>query len=161
MIKRLLSKKLVSKRGFSLAELMIVLVIMTVISLAISIGITSAAKSYRDIRAATESSVLCSMLATELSDTLRYATDIQATGAKDAVFTHRRYGIGVSVTSTANGRVFVGAEPVLSEGSYTQLHATAKVTYNGKVFNVQITVYDYDGTTKINEQSLTIAPLSA
>ena len=161
MIKRVFSKKLASKRGFSLTELLVVLVIMSMTSLAIGIGISSAATAYKNVKAATESSILCSTLVTELSDTLRYATDISS-GGGNAVFTHRRYGVDVSVGASSDGkRVLVGTEPVLGESAYSQLTAEAKVTYDGALFTLAITVYDFDGKTKLQDLTLKIAPLAS
>ena len=161
MINRVFSKKIASKRGFSLTELLVVLVIMSITSLAIGVGISSAATAYKDVKAATESSILCSTLAAELSDTLRYATNISP-GSGDAVFTHRRYGVDVSVGASPDGkRVLVGNEPVLGESAYSQLNAKAKVTYDGTLFTLAITVYDLNGTTELKDLTLKIAPLAA
>ena len=166
MIKHLLIKKAASKRGFSLSELLIVLLIMTITSMAIAIGISSAARAYRNVRAAAESSILCGTLAAELSDTLRYATDISS-GSGSAVFTHRRFGQGVSVETVSTGtnpvkkRVYVGGQEVVSDSAYTELHAGASVTYNGSYFTLVIKVYDFDGKTELRSLNLTVAPLSA
>ena len=161
IVKRAVDKT-AAKRGFSLSELMIVLVIMAVISMAIAIGISSAAQSYRDIKTATESSMLCSALVAELSDTLRYATDIQSGSGGDAVFTHRRYGVGVSVKPSSDGKkVVVGGKPVLSDSAYTGLFASAKVTYSGTMFTLIIKVFDYDNKTELRSETLNITPITA
>ena len=160
MMKRLLLKKAVSKRGFSLSELLVVLLIMTITSMAIAVGISSAASSYRKVRAGAESSILCSTLAAELSDALRYATDIKSGSGETAVFTHLRYGQNVSV-STTNGRVYVGNKDVLSDNVYTELNASAAATYNGSYFTLVIKVFDFDKTTELKALNLTIAPVSA
>lgn len=152
-----LIKKMRAKRGFSLAELMIVLLIMSIASIAIAVGISSAAKVYKEIRASSEANVLCGTLATELSETLRFATDISQSGS-DAVFTYPRFGKNVSI-STRDGRIYVGDNPVLSDGAYMQLTAEASASYAASLFTLNIKVFDYDGDTVLSELTLTISPI--
>ena len=150
--------KIASKRGFSLSELLVVLLIMTITAIAIGVGISSAAKAYKDIKAGTESSILCGTLATELSDTLRFATDVSAGGGA-AVFTHRRYGQNISV-NTRDGRVYAGDSPILSDTAYSEFFAEAEATYDGSLFTLIITVFDVDGKAELKTLELAVSPLS-
>jgi prepilin-type N-terminal cleavage/methylation domain-containing protein len=142
-----MKQKLKSKRGFSLSEMLMVLLIMSLVGAAIGVGISAGARAYIDVTDSSEASILCSTLATELMDELRFAQDIQ-TGTDDALtsYTSQKWGTNVAIAA-ADGRVTIGGKQILDEEAYTGLQATATVTYTGGLFHVTIDVSRAGGAT--------------
>lgn len=129
----MIRKKLSSRRGFSLSEMLVVVAIMSLIGIAIGGGISAAASAYRNITASSQASVLCDTLAVAVIDELRFAEDI--TVVDDVVTFHsRRYGAGASITSDG-GRILIGGQEILSGRAYTGLDA--QVTLGGSATTLQ------------------------
>lgn len=151
----MIKRKLRSRRGFSLGEVLVTLVIVALAVSAIAAGATAAASAQRSITSGSEASVLCGTLAVELADELRFARDI-AGGGTAFTFTSSRFGAGAAVGG-ADGRVLVGGYPILSEKAYTGLEAAAKVTYTGGCFEIEIAVTH--GSEPRAEARLSVSPL--
>lgn len=76
-------KKLKSKAGFSLIELMCTLLIMVFITMGIGVSMNSGTRIYRDAIFESESATLAGILNTSLGDILRYSIDIREVTPKD------------------------------------------------------------------------------
>lgn len=151
-------KKLASKKGFTMTELLITMAILALIGVSVGVGITTAGRAYTDITASSEASVLCSTLSTELADELRFAEHVSVTPENGLTFTSRRYGPNVKVESSG-GRVTIGGHQILSEGAYTGLNAAAGVTYVNGVFEVTVTASM--GAKELKSSTFSVSPITA
>ena len=66
-------RKLRSKGGFTLTELLTAVAILGLIAAALGVGLPTAVRAYRQVTAGAEAQVLCSTLSTAIADELRYA----------------------------------------------------------------------------------------
>lgn len=147
-------KKLRSRSGFSITELLVVLAIMSLVGTAIGVGMATGASALTTITTSSNASVLCNTIATEICDELRFATDIDASGE----FTSARYGADVSIGSDGEGHVLIGGLEILSKKTYTNLSAEVDVVFDGDSFAVEIDV-SKDGKVWA-ETDFSIAPLN-
>lgn len=155
----MLRRKLRSKRGFTLSELLVTMAVMALVGVAVAAGISSAGKALNTITASSEASVLSSTLALELSDELRFAGNISG-GADGITFDSTRFGKGVKVESS-DGRVTVGGMPILGEKAYTGLRADAQVSYSGGSFHVTITIFSAGSpSVELLSSRFSVSPLS-
>lgn len=145
-------KKLKSKRGFSLAELLVVLAIMVLVGTAIAVGISSGGRVLNDVTNSSEANILCGTIAIELADELRFAESIEGDS-----FTSRRFGINAKIEST-DGRVTIGGNQLLSAKSYGELKADVAVTRSGNSFDVKIEIKQ--GEALCAQAEFSITPLS-
>lgn len=139
-------KKLSSRSGFTLTELLLAVAIMGILFSAIVAGVSSAAHIYRRSVALSDSQTLSSTLSNAVANELRYARNIRVTDGKVS-FDSDVFGAGVSIgDSSPAGRVMVGTASrqyaLLSDSAYTSgLSASATVTdYTDGVFTVEIRV---------------------
>lgn len=134
-------KKMKSRQGMTLSELLVVLVIMSLVGSAIAVGISATAKAYDSVTSSSEAAVLCGTIATELSEELRYAKIIEV-DIDDSTITYSsaRFGKPVKITSD-NGFVYVGNNLILGKKVYSNdLKASVFVTYSDGNFHVSIEV---------------------
>ena len=152
---RQICRKLRSRRGFTLTEMIIATGIMLLVALVLGVGIATATRVYREVTVHSEASVLCGTLSAAMSDELRYASDPRGDGSFDS----RTYGEGVSF-QTDNGRIRIGGYDLLSEKAYTSgLEASAAVSYQDGAFRVRIAVTEQAHTETLAEADFTIRPL--
>lgn len=144
-------KKLRSRRGVTLTELMVSLALVAILTVGVSSGITAAAVAQRDSVAFSEASLLLDSVTKALIGELRFATDVSVSDAlghprppegyryddttsfaSSALYLSTVYGLNTRFyTAVENGggrsRIFVEAEgasyPLLGEGTYTDLGA--------------------------------------
>lgn len=85
-------KKLKSKSGMTLLEILVSLLILTLLVTAMGTGMHSAMRVYREARFESESAALAGIINTALGDILRHAEDIKADNEGFA-FTNVEYGV--------------------------------------------------------------------
>ena len=100
-------KKLKSKRGFTLIELMATLLILVLLAMGIGVGMDAGTKIYQEATFESDSATLAGILNTNIGDILRYSQDVRLNESSfsDAegntlspekvgfVFTNLEYGI--------------------------------------------------------------------
>ena len=153
----MIRKKLRSRRGFSLSELLVVLAIMSLVGMAIGVGISTAGKAYDEITMNSEASALCGTLAVELSDELRFAGHI-AGGGDTFTYASARFGANAGVGTDAAGHVTIGGRQLLSEAAYMGLAADVNARYEAGYFLVKITVLK--GERALSAAALSIVPIN-
>ncbi|MEG2138802.1 MAG: prepilin-type N-terminal cleavage/methylation domain-containing protein, partial [Oscillospiraceae bacterium] len=138
-----MTKKLRSKKGFTLSELLVTLAILGVLTLAIAVGISSAATVYRQSVTLSESGVLASTLSQAVADELHYAREIK--GTDTVTYTSQTYGANASIRAE-NGRLKVGSYQLVGDAAYTNLKANVGITYTvgSRAFKVEITIIGQD-----------------
>jgi len=173
-------EKLRSSKGMTLTELLVALVVVSLIGTALSVGINSAAKVYRDATQIYEAETLCGTIITCLEDEFRFGRNVHDNTNGDVVFDSWSFGNDVKVTFP-EGKVLIGdvnlAEVlyVNSGGGNRKLLGDMAYTSGLKVLNgdeqSKISYNDTDGQVTIKiavgpddetvyaVQEVTVAPL--
>lgn len=135
---RAVREKLRSRRGLTLTELLVAMLILSLVTVGVATGISASLRVYRQATETSDAQMLTSTLSTALMDELRYARDVS--GTDDPIFTSGTFGENVSV-EVLDGLVTVGGEKLLGSTAYAGLRArTADVTYADGVFHVDLTI---------------------
>lgn len=79
--------------GFTLVELLAACVVLILLGLILSAGLSVAAKSYHDVTAESEAQLLLSTLADAVMDDLRFARDLELNGSELVSYTSDSYGL--------------------------------------------------------------------
>lgn len=145
-------KKLRSRRGMSLSEVLVALLILSLVTVGVATGVNASLRIYRQSVALSDAQTLSSTLSEALMDELRYARNISDGAAP--TFTSVSFGEGVAVRSS--GGYIIVSPPVremgddmkswpllVGTGAYAgHLTAEADVDYTGGVFAVTLNIYD-------------------
>lgn len=90
-------KKLKSKAGLTLMEMMAALLVMVLLVMGMGTGMDAGMRVYRDSQFETDSAALADILNTSMSDLLRYAQDVKKSTATpdgiEFVFTNAEFGV--------------------------------------------------------------------
>lgn len=157
-------KKLHSKAGMTLMEMMVSLLIMVLLVLAMGTGMNAGVRVYNDANFESHSASLAANINTALTDMLRYAQDVRdpetaegATPVSDFVFTNLEYGLRDAYFSVADGVIKIiseknGFQPkaLVNSGSYNKLivdAASFSVTYYPEGVAASITTLDGTAVT--------------
>lgn len=161
-----LKRKLRSRAGLTLTELLAAMAVLALLGTAIGAGTSAATRVYRQSTTFSEAAVLASTLTEAIADELRYATDLPKADMKNPSFTSQTYGKDTSITNGTGddeGRLMIGTHALVGSRTYTSgLTATAEIEWMAadKIFDVQLTITDSSGAEqKIAEFS--IAPINA
>ena len=125
-------KKLHLRRGMTLTEMLVALLILSLVTVGVTAGTGTALRVYRQSTAASEAQMLTSTLSTVLMDELRYASDIQADGS----FRSETFGERAAVGVDGDGQLTLGGGKLVSSAAYAGLTVQAPA---GKK------LVDYDG----------------
>ncbi len=165
-----MKKKLRSSKGMTLTELLVALMIVALIGVALTTGVNSAVKVYRDSTRLYEAETLCGTILTSLEDEFRFGRDIrrQTTGSDtEVLFDSQTFGNDVKVLVDAEGKITIGpAEgsslPLLNSKAYTSglkvLKEKCRIDYSGGKVTVKIAVGSEAAGTCV-EHEVTVAPL--
>jgi len=158
-------EKLRSSKGMTLTELLMALLIVSLIGAALTVGVNSAAKVYRDSTQLYEAETLCGTILTYLEDEFRFGRNIRTDGTFDSL----AFGNGVGV-HVDDGKVYVGTagDPnaaLLSDGAYTSgLKALkAEINYQNPGGRVQIVItvgVGPGGPDNYVEHTVTVVPVN-
>lgn len=154
---RAVRKKLRARRGMTLTEVLVSLLILSLVTVGVVAGVSASLRIYRQAVEASDAQMLASTLSTALMDELRYARDIQTNGS----FTSDTFGEGSSV-EVDDGRITVGGQNLLTDAAYAGLRVnTADVAYAGGVFHVELTIRGRTEGRYIRTTSFDVRPLNA
>ena len=150
--------KLRSRRGMTLSEVLVALLILSLVTVGVATGVSASLRVYRQATESSDAQMLASTLSTALMDELRYARDIQADGS----FTSDTFGEG-SLVGVTDGRITVGGEKLLGDAAYAGLRVknSITVTYAGGVFHVELTVQSGTEDRDIRTVSFAVRALNA
>lgn len=160
-MKRSLLAKLNNNRGFSLSELLTVVLLLAVLTLGITVMITSGVRTYNDSLYISEASTVESMINKAFARELRYAEPTELADGGTAV---RQFKIGntkyeINLNSAGylvETREGTDTAYLLNIGSYANMHVTnLRIDYSGKVFTCNYTLSDKSGT-KTKDVSYTV-----
>ena len=160
--------KLRSRRGLTLSEVLVALLILSLVTVGVATGVSASLRVYRQATESSDAQMLASTLSTALMDELRYARNIQ----NDGSFTSDTFGEGVSV-GIADGRITVGDdEKLLSDAAYAGLQVRNLVketetldlvkpvkVNNDTVFQVAFEICNSAGTG-VQQVEFSVSPLN-
>ena len=115
-------KRVSNKKGFTLTELLVSVLILGLLGSAISIGISAGSKVYNQSIEFSESGALSTLVVQMMSDEIRNGTNFKSSvvGQKKVVaFDSQNYGEAVSFQLDENGHVTLGGKIILSDSAYT------------------------------------------
>lgn len=153
-------KKLKSKKGFTLIEMMACILTLVLIVLICTTGTNMAMKSYNESLFETNSQMLESTINTALGDVLRYASNVTEStvgGVTTVKFTNTNY-------SLENGYIKIGMTEedegylklvVNDSGSADEKYLISKKSYAENLYILNFTL-EYDATTGIFTGNYTI-----
>lgn len=160
-----LKRKLRSRAGMTLTELLAAMAVLALLGTAIGAGTSAATRVYRQSTTFSEAAVLASTLTEAIADELRYATGLPETDTPDdPSFTSQTYGKGVSITNGIDddaGHLMIGSHALVGSRTYTSgLTAVVDIEWKDKAFDVTLTINDASAV-KQKEAKFSIAPINA
>ena len=151
--------KLHSRKGFTLTETLTAVAVLALLALALAAGLPTAMRVYRSVTTQAEASVLCATLSTAVSDELRFSANA-GSNPDGAFFDSATFGRKASFSADGEGHITIGGRELLGPAAYTSgLKADIQVTYDGKVFHVDLSVTDGDGNEAASA-ALDVAPVN-
>lgn len=168
-------KKQLNKKGFTLSETMMSVLILGLVIAITGGGIAVVKNAYQRITLKSHAQALMSTSITKVSEDLRFAEDIDTDGTDAAgtvdspQFTSGETGYRIRFTNDSDKGIMrtyiygtsIGSERLLTDKTMTDgLVPSMTCTYDtsAKVFKVKITVSKNDKT--ISEQEVSIRPLN-
>lgn len=143
-MKKRLKNKLRAKRGMTLTEVLVAVLILSLVTVGVAAGVSSSVKVYRKSVQFSESRTLCATLSQAVMDELRYATDI-GSQSTNPTFTNQS-GESVAIAAV-EGQLKVGNRALVSTGAYNKMTAAVEYTYASGIFEVELTIKDNGGNT--------------
>lgn len=157
-----MKKKLRSRRGFTLTEMIFTVLLLGIMSLSVAVGVSSSLNVYRESTLLSDAEVLCDTLTEVVMDELRFATNIN--GAKDPpTYENSTLGSGLWLATNPEGCLGitdgVNYNLFLQKGAYTGLWADIHYEYKDSVFTVKISVKQTkDSPTPIQTAEFKVRP---
>lgn len=152
-----LKRKLASRRGVTLSEMLVTVAILGLVTLAVSVGISSALRVYNQSVALSDAQTLSSTLSQAIMDELRYARDMK-TSAEGALssYTSMDYGLNAAFATDAEQHITVGGKDLVGSGAYAGLGAGAEISYDSSTqcFTVKLTIYQGTEALRLNTFSV-------
>ncbi len=119
-------EKIRSCEGMTLVEMLVTVVIVTLVSMAMAVGISSAVRIYRDATQLYEAETLCGTILSYLEDEFRFGRDIKTDASGKVTFDSQIFGDDVGI-QVVGGKVQVGGFPLLSDAAYTSGLVVSKI----------------------------------
>ncbi|MDO5445017.1 MAG: type II secretion system protein [Eubacteriales bacterium] len=144
-----LMKKISSKKGFSLSELLVALLVVSIMTIALTAGVSASMRVYNESIRHAEERTLLSTLAEAVMSELRNARDPKIESGV-VTFTSLNYGPGASFSVGADGKMKIAEKDLIGDGSYIK----GKIKLDAGTAN---TFVSYDETSGIFKVKLTCA----
>lgn len=149
--------KLASRRGVTLSEMLVTVAILGLVTLAVSVGISSALRVYNQSVTLSDAQTLTSTLSQAIMDELRYARDIKTNeeGALSS-YTSMDYGLDAAFSADTDKHITVGGKALVGSGTYAGLGAGAEVSYDSstRCFTVKLTIFQGTEALRLNTFSV-------
>ena len=112
-------KKLAEKSGVSLVEMLCATIILVLLGLLLNTGLQLSLKSYRELRAESETQLLLATAIDALADDLRYARRVETdTGGALKSYLSDSYGKETDIKVDDTGQLLAAGKRVLPPGAY-------------------------------------------
>jgi len=159
-------KKLRSSKGMMLTELLVALAIVALIGVSLTVGVSSAAKIYRDATRLSEAETLCGTILTCLEDEFRFSSNIRTKPGTETVdyFNSQVFGEDVQITCE-DGKIKIGGIEkfdLLTDSTYTSGLKVSKceISYNDKgQVKIKIGVGPKETNKIYAEHEVTVTPV--
>lgn len=153
-----MKKKLRSRRGVTLTEMLVTVIIIGLMTAGVATGISASLNVYHESTQLSDAQTLSATLAQAVMDELRYATNVSGSG--DApTYDSMDYGDTAKIEKNTNGRLAVNGIELVGSGAYNGLKADISYPYNGGAFSVTIKICDA-ADNSITSASFSVTPLS-
>ena len=160
-----LERKMENQKGFSLAETLVALVIILLVSGIVAAGMPAAERAYVKVQESADAQVLLSTTLTELRNELATASDIRIDGNRVTDKSTPLLGNTVSYTNPITGETTISFKT--DEGfvisSYKDIGGSGErplVTFKAKTKDLTLTYTGTLFTYKADTDTITVAPLN-
>lgn len=144
-------KKLTKKKGFTLTEMLVALLIMILLTGVIMIGIQAGSEIYRNSLFESESETMASTVNMALSDILRYASC--GSTQTPVSFTNSGYDIQSGHFLTEDGRIYITERSEEDEGKLALLNEKSYSSLKIQDFSIQYDDNVYTGSYIITDKN--------
>lgn len=150
-----LKRKLQSRSGMTLVEMVAAVGVLSLLSLMLHTGLFMAQDSYHKMLGKSESQLLLSTLSDLLSHELRYARDVVTReGGVLERYTSINYGRNTALSLNDEGQIVANGHPMLSTGAYgngAYRITDYSITYDASagLFHIQLQV---SGSSLISDE---------
>lgn len=149
-----LRRKLRSRRGLTLVEMVAAAAVLALLALLLHSGLFMAQNSYIKMTGEAERQLLLSTLTDLLSNEFRYARDVEV-GAGNTLqhYTSLSYGRNVFLEINDDGQLAANGKPMLSTGAYGNGDYQVDVctiAYTDGIFQVTLNVSGRGGSDETN-----------
>lgn len=153
-------RKLRARRGTTLSEMLVAVAILSMVSLAITVGVSASLRVYRDSVMLSDTQTLASTLTQALMDDLRFAREIQTdSGGGVTSYLSPKGGKDAVVGVNDEGRITISGNELVGSGAYAGLKAEVEgMTYDGET--VSLTLVIRSGDEDIRTVSVSVRPLN-
>lgn len=149
-------KKIHDDKGFTLVEMLAAALLLVLLCLMLSTGLNMALKSYRTMRAESETQVLLSTLTDALADDLRFARYVKADeDGKLISYDSDSYNKNAKLT-LSEGQLLANNMRVLPPGAYgngAYVVDKLDIKYTDGVFTIDLTVKEAGGDISASAQT--------
>lgn len=160
-------KKLQSKCGISIVELLSAIIVMLLVTATLVIGVRLGIKAYVESVSMSEAQILCSTLTTTISDELRYADTIKVADDGKISFFSKNFGgtgsEGISFSLNENGQILLGNRLILSKQAYPYgLQAAMDLKYEqqARIFSVNLKITRGSQTAALAEDTFEVKAIN-
>lgn len=161
-------KKLQSKYGLSIVELLSAIIVMLLVTATLVIGVRLGVKAYVESVSMSEAQILCSTLTTTISDELRYADTIKVADDGKITFFSKNFGgtgsEGISFSLNENGQILLGNRAILSKRAYPyELRAAMDLKYDqqSRIFSVNLKIMRASRAAVLAEDTFEVKAINA
>lgn len=154
--------------GFTLAESLLVVLLLSFVSGGLAVGVAFATRQYTRSMLASESRILYSTLMNAISAELGNAREVKAPDGVVTSFYTQNYPQVVGTDGFSNGtgkdagKLFLNNRPLVDDAAYARgmkAYLAEPVAYAGGVFRVHLRIEDRTGGTLV-DQSFDVIPLN-
>ena len=152
-------QKLGGRRGMTLTEVLVAVLILSIVTAGVAVGVSSSVRVYRESVQFSEALTLSSSLSQAVMGELRYATDYDS----DAKTFTNQSGESIKILSD-NGCLVIAdstgtkLSDLISTGAYNGMRADLDYEKDGNVFQVVLTILS--GGEELRSVEFAVAPLS-
>lgn len=151
-------KKIHNDKGFTLVEMLAAALLLVLLCLMLSTGLNMALKSYRTMRAESETQVLLSTLTDALADDLRFARNVQFDKDTGKLISYNSdsYNMDAKLTLNDEGQLLANDMRVLPPGAYgngAYVVDKLDIKYTDGVFTIDLTVKEAGGDISASAQT--------
>ncbi len=149
-------KKLRNNRGMTLTELLMAILIVSISTSLVGVGIRLAVNSYKACMEVSQAQMLCSTLTADISDKLRFSGSVRETsGNIDEIFI-QELGKVANFAVNRDGILTLDGRPIINSGAYPRglklSDFSIKFDSDTNIFTVKFNVINDQSNTVISQE---------